>query len=359
MAHSRVAGPSRSGIAASISQSGENQRPWLALAGGAGFCIAIAVVAKAVGVLAPLIGAPIFAIAIGVIFANAPYGQRLNASLRIQSVSGWALRGGIVLLGTTLDLKEVGEVGFSSLSLLATTITAGLFIALAVGARIGVEWRVRCLIGIGTVICGDSAIAALAPVIRAKKTDITYAISVVFLFNMVAVIVFPAIGHVLDLSDRGFGLWAGTAVNDTSAVVATGFAFSEAAGTYATVVKLTRTTLIVPLVVGFALLMPWLEEPEHGADQRLLGRLRKAVPWFVGPFVVGSLLNSAGLVGGASPALQNAARFVLLVALAAVGLQAHWRAFAGTGVRPVLLGLGTWVMVVLTSLVVQIWTSQL
>jgi uncharacterized integral membrane protein (TIGR00698 family) len=209
MAHSRVVGPSRSGIAASISQSGENQRAWLALAGGAGFCIAIAAVAKAVGGLAPLISAPIFAIAIGVIFANAPYGQRINASLKIQKVSGWALRGGIVLVGTTLDLKKVGEVGFSSLSLLATTITAGLFIALAVGARIGVECRVRCLIGIGTVICGASAIAALAPVIRAKKTDITYAISVVFLFNMVAVIVFPAIGHILDLSDGGFGLWAG------------------------------------------------------------------------------------------------------------------------------------------------------
>jgi uncharacterized membrane protein YadS len=96
-------------------------------------------------------------------------------------------------------------------------------------------------------------------------------------------------------------------------------------------VKLTRTTLIVPFVVGFALLMPWLEEPQHGADQRLLGRLRKAVPWFIGLFVVGSLLNSAGLVGGASQALQNAARFVLLVALAAVGLQAHWRAFVGRG----------------------------
>ena len=118
----------------------------------------------------------------------------------------------------------------------------------------------RCLIRIGTTICGASAIAALAPVIRAKAEEIAYAISVIFFFNMLAVFAFPAIGHLLSLSDPGFGLWAGTAVNDTSAVVAAGFAYSHDAGTIATIVKLTRTTvLIIPLVIGFGLLVPWFE----------------------------------------------------------------------------------------------------
>ena len=117
----------------------------------------------------------------------------------------------------------------------------------------------RCLIGMGTTICGGSAIAALAPVIRAKAEEIAYAITVIFFFNMVAVFTFPVIGHLLRLSDGGFGLWDGTAVNDTSAVVAAGFAYSQAAGITATIVKLTRTTLIIPLVIGFGLAMPWLD----------------------------------------------------------------------------------------------------
>ena len=93
-----------------------------------------------------------------------------------------------------------------------------------------VHWRMRCLIGIGTTICGASAIAALAPVVRAKAEEIAYAISVIFFFNMLAVFTFPTIGHLMGLSDPGFGLWAGTAVNDTSAVVAAGFAYSHDAG---------------------------------------------------------------------------------------------------------------------------------
>ena len=333
--------------------------PSVALAAGVGLCLVIALVAEYAAQFVPLIGAPIIAIFIGVVLTNLVGSQRVANRLRIKEVSGYALRAGIVILGATLNLRDVVSSGATSLPILALTITLGLAFPLLLGRWFGVDWRMRCLIGMGTTICGASAIAALAPVLRAKTEDIAYSISVIFFFNMLAVIIFPVLGHWMHLSDTGFGMWAGTAVNDTSAVVAAGFAYSHDAGTYATIVKLTRTTLIIPLVLGFGLLMPWLD-PEHAKEATHLGaRLKKAVPWFIGLFVIASLVNTLGLIGPAAPALQLVARFVLVVALAAVGMQAHWRAFAGAGMGPLLLGLGTWAVVALSSLAVQAWTSQL
>jgi uncharacterized integral membrane protein (TIGR00698 family) len=217
----------------------------------------------------------------------------------------------------------------------------------------------RCLIGIGTTICGASAIAALAPVIRAKAEEIAYSITVVFFFNMVAVFTFPAFGHLLRLTDNGFGVWAGTAVNDTSAVVAAGFAFSQAAGTTATIVKLTRTTLIIPLVLGFGLALPFLVNRDDAGSQPLLKRVYAAVPSFILLFVLAAAANTAGLIGSHAMQVQLLGRLVMVVALAAVGLQGHWRAFVGAGSRPLLLGLATWVVVAMSSLAVQTWTGAL
>jgi uncharacterized integral membrane protein (TIGR00698 family) len=336
--------------------------PQMGLAAGLTLCVAIALLAEVAGFYAPVIGAPIFAIAIGVALTNLAGGTRLTNPLRIKEISGTALRAGIILLGATLNLADVAHTGLASLSLLMLTMTVGLAFALLVGRAMSVEWRIRCLIGIGTTICGASAIAALAPVIRARSDEIAYSISVIFLFNMLAVIIFPFIGHAIHLSDDGFGLWAGTAVNDTSAVVAAGFAFSKAAGAFATVVKLTRTTLIIPLTLGFGLLMPFIDRGGQGTETGavdLRARLKKAVPWFILWFVVASLLNTLGLVGGHAPEIQTLARLVMVVALAAVGLQGYWRAFTGAGLRPLLLGMGTWAAVALTSLAVQFWTAQL
>ncbi|MFL5333567.1 MAG: YeiH family protein [Geminicoccaceae bacterium] len=337
-----------------------------ALAQGLALCVAIAGAASVAGGYLPLIGAPVIAIVIGVVIANALDGAAIAKRLRVGTISGYALRGGIVLLGLTLDLAEVARTGGGSLLLLAITVTSGLGFALLAGRRLGIGWRTRCLIGIGTTVCGASAIAALAPVLRAKTAEIAYAISVIFLFNMLAVVLFPGAGRALGLSDGGFGLWAGTAINDTSAVVAAGYAFSQAAGTCATIVKLTRTTLIVPLVLGFGLAMPWLDAgksaPAGGASAggpTLLRRLRASVPVFILLFLLAALCNSLGLVGDAAPKVQSVARFVMVVALAAVGLQGHWRGFARAGLRPLALGLGTWATVALTSLAVQIWTARL
>ena len=142
-------------------------------------------------------------------------------------------------------------------------------------------------------------------------------------------------------------------MNDTSAVVAAGFAYSHDAGTIATIVKLTRTTLIIPLVIGFGLLVPWFEERRGGEGESLARRVYQAIPVFIILFVLASLLNTLGLIGQFGPTVQLVGRWVLVVALAAVGLQGHWRAFAGAGARPLLLGLTTWVSVAVTSLAIQ------
>jgi uncharacterized integral membrane protein (TIGR00698 family) len=324
-------------------------------------CIGIAVLAEIGGRFAPLVGAPLFAIAIGVLITNAAPALAQEKSLRMATseIGKLCLKGGIVLLGASLDLGDIVQTGLGSLPLLAVTMASGLLCALWLGKSLEIDWRMRCLIGIGTTICGASAIAALAPVIRAKAEEIAYSITVVFFFNMVAVFTFPALGHLLRLTDNGFGIWAGTAVNDTSAVVAAGFAFSQAAGTTATIVKLTRTTLIIPLVLGFGLALPFLVTQEDAASQSLLTRVYAAVPSFVILFVLAAGANTVGLIGSHSMQVQLLGRLVMVVALAAVGLQGHWRAFVGAGSRPLRLGLATWIVVAMSSLAMQTWTQAL
>ena len=332
---------------------------WARLALGIGLCVAIAAVALAGGTRVPLIGAPLIAIAIGVVITNGLRGPLRIATLRISEVSKYALRGGIIVLGGSLDIGDIARTGWDSLPLLIVTIAAGLICALGVGKMLDIDWRMRCLIGMGTTICGASAIAALAPVIRAKAEEIAYAVTVIFFFNMVAVFLFPALGHLMGLSDAGFGLWAGTAVNDTSAVVAAGFAYSQDAGTAATIVKLTRTTLIIPLVIGFGLSMPWLDPTGPNKGGSLMRRVYDAIPMFIVLFLLAAVMKTMGLFGSFGPGIQMAGRWVLVVALAAVGLQGHWRAFVGAGTKPLLLGFLTWLAVAGTSLMIQAWTKTL
>ncbi len=329
------------------------------LAGGILLCAVIAFLAFLAGNAVPLVGAPLFAIAIGVVLTNTLRGPLQLGTWRIGDVSKLCLKGGIILLGGSLDLFQIIHTGLDSLPLLIITIGAGLVCALWLGRALGIDWRMRCLIGMGTTICGASAIAALSPVIRARAEEIAYSVTVVFFFNMLAVFLFPAFGHLLGLSDSGFGIWAGTAINDTSAVVAAGFSFSHDAGTTATIVKLTRTTFIIPLVIGFGLALPLFERQDGQQGASLARRAYQAFPTFILFFLAAAALNSFGLLGPIAATVQLAGRWVLVIALAAVGLQGHWRAFVGAGSRPLVLGFATWMVVAVTSLAVQGWTQNL
>ena len=346
--------------AASLNQATRVQPAWMKMAPGFALCAVIAGFAFLAGSAVPLVGAPLFAIAIGVVVANTLRDTIRLSTLKIGDISKLCLKSGIVVLGASLDLREIAHTGGNSLVFLAVTVVAGLGTALILGKFLDIDWRIRCLIGMGTTICGASAIAALAPVLRAKAEEITYSVTVVFFFNMIAVFLFPTLGHLFGLSDNGFGIWTGTAVNDTSAVVAAGFAFSDPAGNIATIVKLTRTTLIIPLVIAFGLALPWLDPEAAGKqDVPLFRRVYDAFPVFIILFLLASILRTIGLTTAFSHELQIIGRCLLVIALAAVGLQGHWRAFAGAGARPLLLGGITWFAVASASLIVQAFTNQL
>lgn len=166
-------------------------------------------------------------------------------------------------------MKRVGRRE-QSLAVMLCTIAASLLTALLMGRVLKVPSNTATLIGVGTSICGGSAIAATAPVIDADDREVAYSISTIFLFNILAVFLFPALGRILHMTDTGFGIWAGTAINDTSSVVAAGFAFSDAAGELATIVKLTRTLMIIPITLALTLYRTWKRKRQGTAAARQL-----------------------------------------------------------------------------------------
>ncbi|MET9352920.1 putative sulfate exporter family transporter [Streptomyces sp. NPDC006617] len=220
----------------------------------------------------------------------------------------------------------------------------------------------RTLIGVGTSICGASAIAAVTPVIGAASAEVAYAVSTIFLFNVAAVLVFPVLGHLLDMSQQAFGLFAGTAVNDTSSVVAAAATYGDEAGQYAVVVKLTRTLLIISICLWLAALTKRralaadIGGPGAGARLNVL----KLVPWFLVGFLLTALVNTLGLIPSrAHPGLTTLCVFMITVALSAIGLTTELRGLRRAGPRPLLLGSSLWAVVSVTSLLLQYLTSSL
>jgi uncharacterized integral membrane protein (TIGR00698 family) len=318
------------------------QRESAHLAPGVAAAAVVAAVALGAAVFLPLVGAPVLALALGIaIAAFREPTARLRPGLRV--TSRVVLQAGIVVLGATFSLGEIGSVGVRTLPVMLGTLAAALVVAVVAGRALGVADPLRTLVGVGTGICGASAIAAVSGIIGAAELEIAYAVSTIFVFNIVAVVLFPPIGHLLGLSQSAFGLWAGTAVNDTSSVVATAYAYGHAAGAHAVVVKLTRTTMIVPLVLVLALkrgrTVPW----------------RTAVPWFLVVFAAAATLRTAGVVpASASSPLQRTAVVLVTVALAAIGLSTRVSALRRTGPRPLLLGLAVWCAVAVTGLLITL-----
>lgn len=317
--------------------------------------VAIALVALGLGRVAPLIGGPVFGIVLGILVRNtiSPGGTYTPG---IQFAGKQVLQWSIIALGFGLSLDQVAKTGLESLSVTLVTMTVAFLTAWALGRMLKVHDKLKILIGVGTAICGGSAIAAVTPIIKPDDHDTAFAISTIFLFNLVAVLLFPLLGHLLHLSDLGFGLWAGTAINDTSSVVAAGYSFSKQAGDYATIVKLTRATLIIPVCLVLALATAWRQKKQGASDFSL----RRIFPWFILWFLVASAVRTMGLVPVAiQPALHMAAEFLIIVALTAIGLSANLRRMASTGARPILLGLGVWAAVSVSSLLVQLVIGQL
>src|SRR5690606_30101390 len=237
----------------------------------------VALAAWGVGLALPLLGAAVAAIVLGVLVRAlfAP-GPAFDPGIRFtgRKVLQWSIVG----LGFGLDVGEVARTGLESLGVLLGTLLVAFGAAWALGRLLKVPGKLTVLVGVGTAICGGSAIAAVAPIIRPQDHETAFAISTIFLFNLVAVLLFPALGHWMHLSDAGFGLWAGTAINDTASVVAAGYAYSDAAGDYATIVKLTRATMIVPVCIAIAALVAWRGGGAAAGARPGLGRV---FPWFI------------------------------------------------------------------------------
>jgi uncharacterized integral membrane protein (TIGR00698 family) len=271
----------------------------------------------------------------------------------IRFAGAFLLRLGIVLLGARLAFGDILAIGAGSLLMVAAAMTLALGLTMALGRILRLPVRLVALIAVGTAICGNSAIVATAPVIEADDRDVSFAVATITIFGVLAVLVYPFVGHALGLSDPIFGHWAGVAVNDTSQVTATGFAYSEAAGQTATVVKLTRNTLMGPLimVVGLLYARSGAARSAEGVVQASRLRFVRLVPLFVLGFLALAVVNSVGwLPAGAKPPIGEASRALILLALVGVGLNANLRQMRTVGLRPFYLGLGVASAVAVCSL---------
>lgn len=315
--------------------------------------LALATLASVLGKAFPLMGGAVIGILLGVaVRSRFAIPDRCGAG--IDFCRQQVLQGSIVALGLALPIAEVARTGLSSLSVTMATIGAAFTSALVFGWLLRVPPKLALLIGTGTAICGGSAIAAITPVVKPDAHDAAYSLTTIFMFNIVAVLVFPPFGHLLGLSDHGFGLWAGTAINDTSSVVAAAYSWSPQAGDYATIVKLTRALLIVPLTLVLGVYYG-LKAPVDG--QGAAGAVVRAVPWFIVGFVVASLtgqLVPSTIRHGA----QSLAQFMITIALTAIGLSTDLSRMRRTGWRPLALGMLVWASVAGTSLAVQRLTAR-
>ncbi len=261
------------------------------------------------------------------------------------------LRAGIILAGITLSFSQVLQAGKYALILMVFTLTTAFGVGYICKKVFKINWKLASLLSTSTAICGATAVATLGPTIRAKNRDIAYAISATFIFDLITVICFPWFGRLLGLSDTSYGLWIGTAVNDTSSVVAAGYAFSDAAGSLATIVKLTRTLFIVPIVLVFS----WIYARKEANDtpgEKI--HISKIFPWFILGFLGVVAVRSTGILpANIISAVTFLSKFFLAMALAAVGLKTSLKEVAGVGIKPMLAGVIIDTSVVFVSLFAQ------
>ena len=327
---------------------------------GVAICFAVAGVSVFLEELIPggLLGASIIALFMGTIINSFFHPAWMKPALKFTSKR--ILKAAIVLLGASLSVGTIMSVGkmtfFVMLFTFAMCFGAGYFIR----KLFGLNWKLSNLISAGTGICGGSAVAAIAPVIDADDKDIAFAMSSTFLFDMVMIALYPLMGKALGMSDIAYGIWAGTSVNDTASVVASGYAFSEAAGDFATMVKLTRTIAIIPTVLVFAWIGVRMKKKEMqttGVSNKV--NMMKIIPWFIGGFLLLAIINSVGLIPATvSGMMKSASKFLMVTALAAIGLNTSLTDFKKAGLKPMFYGITIDTLVTLTALVV-IWCMGL
>lgn len=307
----------------------------------------VAVPAWFAGESYPLVGGPVLAILTGM-FLSVLLKNSCFTSPGLKLTSKLSLQAAIIFLGFRLNLANVAAIGAQALMLILLTYVTAFLTAYILFKIIHTEENTSILIGVGTAICGGSAIAAAAPLIGAREEEIASSISTIFIFNILAVLLFPPLGRMLGMSDLTFGLWAGTAINDTSSVVAAGQIWSDSALESATIVKLVRTLGILPIALVLGLRRAKKDSQHQAVPYTTI------FPWFILVFLVTSSLTTFGFI---HPTLQHifsvTGKFFIVLAMAAIGLSTNIFQLIQSGKKPLLLGLCCWSAVVIVSLIAQ------
>ncbi|NHM13295.1 YeiH family protein [Xiamenia xianingshaonis] len=366
------------------------------LAPGIGICLLIALPCWFLGEALPIVGGPVFAILAGMgIAAFWSQPKRGNTQAGISFTGKKVLQWAVILLGFGLNLAQIARVGAESLPIIASTIATALIAAFIMHRLLHTDAAIATLVGVGSSICGGSAIAATAPVIRAKDEDVAQAISVIFLFNVIAALIFPTLGNLLGMSNEGFGLFAGTAVNDTSSVTAAAAAWDgmhPGANSLddATIVKLTRTLAIIPITLVLSIFVAKRDGKASAAadgakaapgaaaageqhamsqisavEERAAKRadapqgfsLKRALPSFIIFFLVASVVTTVAVACGVDASafspLKTLSKFFIVMAMAAIGLNTDIVKLVKSGGKPLLMGLVCWVCIAAVSLGMQ------
>ena len=328
---------------------------------GIGFCLLIAVPAWLLGKWLPVVGGPVFAILMGMCLALMIKEQpALEPGVKYTSKK--ILQYAVILLGFGMNLTDILEKGKQSLPIILATIITALVIAFVMYKVLKMDSKISTLVGVGSCICGGSAIAATAPVIDADDEEVAQAISVIFFFNVLAAILFPTLGGFLGFatnSGEAFGVFAGTAVNDTSSVTAAASTWDSLYGLgsqtldKAVTVKLTRTLAIIPITLVLALIRTRREKGEGAGKVSIRQVFPFFILFFIGASVITTAATAAGVPADVFAPLKELSKFFIVMAMAAIGLNTNIVKLVKTGGKPILMGMACWIGITVVSLVMQ------
>lgn len=309
-------------------------------------CLCIAIPSWYLGKLFPVIGGAIIAILAGMIITMF-WKEKGSAEPGIKWTSKVILQTAVVLLGFGMNLGVIFETGKQSLPIIACTITTSLVIAWLLRKVLKVPSNTSILVGVGSSICGGSAIAATAPVIDADDDEIAQSIAVIFFFNVLGAIFFPILGKAIGfdtLHGDAFGIFAGTAINDTSSVTAAAstwdsmFNLGSETLNKAVTVKLTRTLAIIPITLGLSLI--------RNKKQKNKFSLKKSFPMFILYFICAAIFTTLCIQLGVSSSvfapIKEISKFLIIMAMAAIGLNSNVIQLIKTGGKPIVLGASCW-----------------
>lgn len=328
---------------------------------GLALCLAIAIPAWLLGQVFPIIGGPIISILLGML-VTIPIKDKTNLAAGIKFTSKKILQWAVILLGFGLNLGVILETGVQSLPIIVCTITTSLVIAWVLHKTMHMPSKIATLIGVGSSICGGSAVAATAPVIDADDEEVAQAISVIFFFNVLAAVIFPVLGSAIGFdttSGEAFGIFAGTAINDTSSVTAAASTWDSMWGLgtqtldKAVTVKLTRTLAIIPIVLVLAMIRAKKEGAEQGKKVNIKSIFPFFILYFVGASIITTVAVSLGVDASVFAPIKTLSKFFIVLAMAAIGLNTNIVKLIKSGGKPLILGASCWAGITIVSLLMQ------